>query len=239
MWPISCDNFAPIFTTPRNFRLWKTSSFAHQFGGAAFRNHHVARRFFINNIWRNDYFEECRLKMLMVYLCTFNGNWCKFFIDLYLHFHWICVHLKISLVKFEKGIFYILSREMKPVHSIDCWFCVCILTWHIYWPRSSIRTFRITRVHVLKSLWVTDRRSLFVMTCSWIAKIAFASAFIHATCTIPTFQQNTNILISGKIFGFPPAWHYFGKLSNKLLPGAILNASFKLYLIKKWKRRNQ
>lgn len=103
MWPISCDNFASIFTTPRNFRLWKTSSFAHQFGGAAFRNHHVARRFLINNIWRNDYFEECRLKMLMVYLCTFNGNWCKFFIDLYLHFHWICVHLKISLVKFEKG----------------------------------------------------------------------------------------------------------------------------------------
>lgn len=64
-----------------------------------------------------------------------------------------------------------------------------VFTWHMYWPRSSIRTFRMTSVHVLKSLWVTDKRSLFVMTCSWIAKIAFASAFIHATYTKPINKQ--------------------------------------------------
>lgn len=61
--------------------------------------------------------------------------------------------------------------------------CNQLLTWHMYWPRSSIRTFRMTSVQVLKSLWVTDKRSLFVMTCSCIARIAFASAFIHATYT--------------------------------------------------------
>lgn len=53
----------------------------------------------------------------------------------------------------------------------------------MYWPRSSILTLRMIRVHVLKSLCVTDNRSLLVMTCSWMANIALASAFIHATCS--------------------------------------------------------
>lgn len=74
-----------------------------------------------------------------------------------------------------------ISGEITTSRNAVCIFIGSVFTWHIYCPLSSIRTPFMMRVHVLKSLCVTDKRSLFVITWSWIAKIAFASAFIHAT----------------------------------------------------------
>lgn len=94
-----------------------------------------------------------------------------------------CIYTLLLLITKLKITWHLKNNYWKYYYrhylkKIDYFQCT-----HMYWPRSSIRTFRITSVHVLKSLWVTDRRSLFVMTCSWMAKIAFASAFIHATYT--------------------------------------------------------
>lgn len=73
------------------------------------------------------------------------------------------------------------SFRLDLVALITCIFMGSVLTWHMYWPRSSILTPLITRVQVLKSLCVTDSRSLFVITCSCMARIALASALIQAT----------------------------------------------------------
>lgn len=79
---------------------------------------------------------------------------------------------------------YTISGGITTSKKAVCIFIGSVLTWHMYWPRSSIFTLFIFNVHVLKSLCVTDNRPLLVMTCSWIAKIALASAFIHATYII-------------------------------------------------------
>lgn len=64
---------------------------------------------------------------------------------------------------------------------ITCIFIGSVLTWHIYWPLSSLVTPLIWRVQVLKSLWVTESLALLVITCSWMARIALVSALIQAT----------------------------------------------------------
>lgn len=65
--------------------------------------------------------------------------------------------------------------------KLTCIFIGSVLTWHMYCPLSSLLTLFMLRVQVLQSLCVTVSLALFVITCSWIARIAFVSAFIHAT----------------------------------------------------------
>nr|CAD7452121.1 unnamed protein product [Timema tahoe] len=54
-----------------------------------------------------------------------------------------------------------------------------VLTWHMYCPLSSLLTPLRFRVHVLKSLWVTERRALLVMTCSYRENTSRLSALFR------------------------------------------------------------
>lgn len=60
-------------------------------------------------------------------------------------------------------------------------FIGSVFNWHIYPPLSSSETCRMCRFHVFRSEWDTVTRGLCVMTCSWIAWIAFVSAFTQPT----------------------------------------------------------
>lgn len=64
-------------------------------------------------------------------------------------------------------------------------FIGSVLIWHIYPPLSSSVTVLMWRFHVLTSRCETLTRGLWVITWSWIAWIAFVSAF-----TQPTFTRN-------------------------------------------------
>lgn len=63
MRAISSNNFSSVFTSPCDFRLWETSRFAYQFSGRTLWDHHIARSFFINDVWGYDNLEICRLKI--------------------------------------------------------------------------------------------------------------------------------------------------------------------------------
>lgn len=123
----------------------------------------------IDNVWRNDNFKKCRLKYNMnINIFFLNENNQSNFINfngkkIYLHFHWIGIHLTHTEQKTKEQ-----NKNFCEISHIDYsgYFTIELDRFTYYCPLSSIRTLRMTNVHVLKSLCVTDKRSLFVMTCS-------------------------------------------------------------------------
>lgn len=57
-----------------------------------------------------------------------------------------------------------------------------VLTWHMYVPESFACTLLTCSFHVLWLLYVTDSRGFKATMFVWIARIAFESDLIHATC---------------------------------------------------------
>lgn len=68
-----------------------------------------------------------------------------------------------------------------------------VLTWHIYEPLSFSWTCEMCNFHVLCPLCVTDSLGFKATMCVWIAKIAFESDLIHATCN----ERNKTVTMAG------------------------------------------
>lgn len=57
-----------------------------------------------------------------------------------------------------------------------------VLIWHMYVPQSFIWTLETCSFQVLCPLCVTESLGLWATMCVWMARIAFESDLIHATC---------------------------------------------------------
>lgn len=74
-------------------------------------------------------------------------------------------------------------------HNVLTWLRIgSVLIWHIYVPLSFLWTLDTCNFHVLCPLCVTLSRELWATRCVWMARIAFESDLIHATCK----QQQSN-----------------------------------------------